>query len=287
MRDEPSRTAEVVCLFRAADQRRAPAERIVDDPYAKLFLGPVLRAALATIEATGRIGELAEEHAPGLMTYVVCRHRFIDDCLARGLDDSTAQVVLLGAGYDTRAYRFVDALGDRPFYELDFPATSRRKARVLERNARDLPDREVVRIEIDFAREHVDDVLIAAGFAPGLPTFFVWEGVSMYLKRAAVKDTLSRLHALGGPGTMLAMDYWFLVDEPDLVSTAYRAGANLLHLLGEPVTFSLHPEDAGPFMERTGFEVVDLADADELERRYVRDGRHVYPGNYVVAARKI
>jgi hypothetical protein len=58
-----------------------------------------------------------------------------------------------------------------------------------------------------------------------------------------------------------------------------------LSLVGEPVLFALHPEDAGPFLRRLGFDITDLAGAEELRRRYVRDGRHVFPGNYVLEAR--
>jgi len=128
VRGRPSQTAEVVCLMRASDQRRRPAERILDDPYARWFLGPMSRAALATWEASGRWGRLAERLSPGLTAWVLARHRWIDDCLARAVEGDVAQVVLLGAGYDTRAYRFAAALRGRPVYEVDFPATSRRKA---------------------------------------------------------------------------------------------------------------------------------------------------------------
>jgi methyltransferase (TIGR00027 family) len=212
------------------------------------------------------------------------RHRFIDDALARSLAGPLDQVVILGAGYDTRAYRFADRLRGRRVYELDFPSTSRRKRRIVEEHGGELPLQTVERIEIDFEHEHLDDVLLAAGFAPGKATFFVWEGVAMYLSRAAVKDTLARIRALCGAGSVLAMDYWFLIDAPDVVSTAYRVSPNLLHLVGEPITFSLHPEDARPFMQTLGYEIADLGGGDELRRRYVRDGRHVYPGNYVLEA---
>ena len=127
-------------------------------------------------------------------------------------------------------------------------------------------------------------VFLGAGFQCNAPTFFIWEGVAMYLTRASVKDTLACIHQLGAGGSRLAMDYWYLVDSPGLMGTAVRLSSNLLHLLGEPVTFSLHPEDAPPFMERLGFEVVDLADHEELERRYVRDERRIHAGNYVLEA---
>ena len=80
------------------------------------------------------------------------------------------------------------------------------------------------------------------------------------------------------------MDFWYLLDAPDLVSAAYRMSANLLSLLGEPVTFGIHPEDVEPFLARLGYRVLDVADTPALEQRYVRDGRRVLPGSYLVHA---
>src|SRR5712691_9036033 len=101
VRGRPSQTAEAVCLMRASDQRRPPAERIVDDPYARWFLGPMSRATLASWEASGRWGRLAERLSPGLTAWVLTRHRYVDDCLVGALEGDVDQVVLLGAGYDT------------------------------------------------------------------------------------------------------------------------------------------------------------------------------------------
>lgn len=283
MKDEPSRTAEMVCAFRATDQRHPPAERIIDDPYAKLFLRPLMRAGLATFEASGRLGDLAIEMSPGLLTYVLARHRFIDDALAAALDERTVpveQVVLLGAGYDTRAYRFADKLRGRKVFEVDFPSTSRRKAEIVADKKKELPAVDPTIVEIDFAKETLADRLEAHGFTRNARTFFVWEGVSMYLPRKAVKDTLSTIRAISGPKSEVAMDFWYLLDAPDLISTAHRMSANLLYFLGEPMTFGIHPEDVGPFADRLGLSLADLADAEQLERRYIRDGRRVYPACY-------
>lgn len=281
----PSQTAELVCLMRATDQRRAPADRIVDDPYAKLFLGPMARAALRTWEATGVFGEILERFSPGLTTWVLCRHRAIDDHLVRALGAGVEQVVLLGAGYDTRAYRFAEPLGARATWEVDFPATSRRKARVVAASRKRLPRARVEVVEIDFQRESLRERLAAAGFREARRTFFVWEGVSMYLTRAAVKATLGTLREIAAPGSELAADFWYLLDSPDLVATASRFSTNFLALLGEPVTFPMHPEDAGAFLDRLGFDVGEIAGGETLERRYVRDGRRAAPGMYLVHAR--
>lgn len=280
----PSQTAEAVCLMRATEEHRDASERILDDPYAKLFLGPLARAGLASWEASGKLGEFAARLSPGMAAYVLTRHRFIDDCLSRALARGVGQLVLLGAGYDSRAYRFAAELRGRPVFEVDFPATSRRKARILTGQADSLPAVDVRRIEIDFETDALEDRLREAGFTRRLRSFFVWEGVSMYLTRHAVKGTLTTLHGIAAPQSEVAMDFWFLIDAPDPLSTAYRMSANLLSLLGEPVTFGIHPEDVGPFLGRLGYRVRDLADAAELERRYIRDGRRVFSGNYLVHA---
>lgn len=286
MRNEPSRTAEAVCLFRASDQRRPPETRIVDDPYARLFLGPLFRTALTALEATGRLGELAEEYSPGLIAYVLARHRFIDDALEAALTGGRAeQVVLLGAGYDTRAHRFAHLLSGRPVFELDFPATSRRKAQIAAEKSLLLPQGSLHRVEIDFLGQRIEDVLERAGFARGAPTFFIWEGVSMYLTRSAVKATLATIRELGGPGSELAMDFWYLLDDHGLLAAAHRAGANLLYLLGEPITFGIHPEDVDHFLRRIGLELIETAEPSDLEARYVKDDRRIYPACYVIRAR--
>ncbi len=284
VRGQPSQTAEAVCWMRASEQRHKPADRIVDDPYAKLFLGPMLRAALATWEGSSRLGELADRFAPGLVTWVLCRHRYIDDCLRRALAGDTEQVVALGAGYDMRAYRFAPDLEERPVFEVDYPATSQRKARILARHQRELPAADVRIVEMDFQADSLRDRLQGAGFRHGAPTFFVWEGVAMYLSRDAVKHTLTELREISAAGSKIALDLWRLPEGADVVSAAARLSANALDLIGEPVTFAIHPEDAGPFLQRLGYRVLEIAESPTLEQRYVRDHRRVYGAAYLVHA---
>jgi methyltransferase (TIGR00027 family) len=284
---QPSRTAEATAFQRATERTQPPRLRILDDPWAEHFLRPAERAALA-VYATSRMAKRADERL-GLTHFVVTRHRYIDDRLADALAAGAQQVVVLGAGYDSRAFRFADALGERPVFELDHPATQARKERILRGLARRTPPPavDVRRIPIDFERASVEKRLASAGYDRSLRTFFVWEGVSMYLTRDAVKKTLRAIAELAPPGSELAFDAWFLLDDPDLLATWRRLSANFLHLLGEPVTFSLHPEDAGPFLAGVGLELCDVARAGDLERRYARRGRrlHVYPACWLAHAR--
>ena len=263
----PSLTAEAVTLARALEQLKPEDERVVDDPFAHLFLSRASQAALAAWSGS-LTGRMLRRLGPSATTYVPLRHRYIDDHLVEALDGGAHQVVLLGAGYDTRAYRLADRLDGRPVYEVDLAAISRAKAAKVAKHAATLPATNVVRVEIDFESEGLQDVLPAAGFEVGASTFFTWEGVPMYLTRAAVQSTLDAVHELGGAGSQLAHDMWHLVDDPGPLGTARRSAPNALSLIGEPVTFGVHPEDYEHFLVRHGFRVVDLASASALQERY-------------------
>mgnify|MGYP002633636952 CR=1 FL=1 len=280
MRDAPSRTAEAVCLFRALEQLTPGATRVLDDPYARMFLGPLGRAALNSVGATGRLAHSPLNYAPMLVNFVVARHRFIDDALAAALDDGGVdQVLLLGAGYDTRAWRFADRLGGVPVFEVDHPSTAGRKAQIVEKEA-GLPAANRTVVHVDFQVHSLRERLFAAGFQPQGRTFTVWEGVSMYLTREAVKACLRAVHDITAPHSRLAADFWFLTDGSDLSSAAHRMGANLLHVLGEPVLFGIHPEESGFFVGQLGYDMLDLCGTAELEARYL-GARKSLPGEFV------
>jgi methyltransferase (TIGR00027 family) len=279
----PSRTAEVTCLMRARERHRPVASRIVDDPYAHLFLSTAGRAAAEAARLRGPVTRALERLAPGVTTFVLCRHRFMDDRLRAALAAGVEQVLILGAGYDTRAYRLAADLRGRTVFELDFPATSRRKVDIVRRNAARLPATRVVHVEIDFEQDPLARRLADAGFAAGTATFVVWEGVAPYLSRAAVRQTLVDLADLCGRGSELVMDFWHLPDGNDVMALARRVGAQLIALVGEPVTFALHPDDAAHLLGACGWTVDDTALAHDLEERYVRDGRRLEPSLYVMA----
>ena len=149
LQSRPSLTAEAVTMARALEHLKPAPQRLIDDPLAHLFLSRPSRRALSAWSGslTGRV--LRTLGATGT-TYVPLRHRFIDDHLVAALEAGVAQVVLLGAGYDTRAYRFADQLQGRPVFEVDLAAISRAKAATVAKHSDEFPDANVVRVEIDF-----------------------------------------------------------------------------------------------------------------------------------------
>jgi methyltransferase (TIGR00027 family) len=279
MRDAPSRTAEAVALFRALEQLTPEGQRVLDDPYARLFLSPIGRAALTTVGATGRLAQSPLAYAPVLVNFVLARHRFIDDALAAELEGGEVeQVLLLGAGYDTRAWRFADALDGVRVFEVDHPSTARRKASIVEKS--DLPEVARTVVHVDFQVQSLRERLLDAGFEPGRRTFTVWEGVSMYLTRDAVKACLRTLKEITASNSKVTADFWFLTDGADLSSAAHRMSTNLLEVLGEPVLFGIHPEEAEFFVGQLGYDTRDLCAPAELEARYL-GARRSYPAVFV------
>jgi methyltransferase (TIGR00027 family) len=218
--------------------------------------------------------------------WVPLRHRYIDDHLVELLDAGAVQVVLLGAGYDMRAYRFAERLGGRPVYEVDLPAISRAKAATIDRHRKQFPKTNVVRVEIDFEHQTLAEVLADAGLQIGGLTFVTWEGVPMYLTRAAVKATLDAVHDLTGAGSLIAHDMWTVVDDPSPLGTVRRIAPTALSFIGEPVTFAVHPEEIDAFYERRGFDVVDIATGEQLVERYDAGRAFVDPSVYAVVAKR-
>ena len=200
-------TAQTMALQRAMETARPRSSRLFDDPLARDFLRGPLRAAadLAAVPVVGRVvPALYDVIWPGPRPSAVARTRLIDDTLAEALADGITQVVLLGAGFDSRAWR-LPAIRRAHVIEVDRPDTQHAKVAALRRTGQPL---ERVRFTpVDFERDDLAAAIRAADLATDRPAVFVWEGVTNYLSAAAVDQTLSVLRALAAPGTLLLFTY--------------------------------------------------------------------------------
>jgi methyltransferase (TIGR00027 family) len=281
----PSATAQWTTLTRALELDRPEAERIVTDQFAPLFLAGGYRQVLAGLRAGRAVMRAAQRiELAGLAAHALCRHRFIDDHLLAELAAGAEQLLVLGAGYDSRAYRFAAELTGRPVYEVDLGPTSQRKANIVAAHPDVFAGGRVNRVVIDFRTESLADVLLSAGFSVGVRTVVIWEGVLMYLDDAAVRSTLHTLRQICGTGSTLAMDCWYEL-RGSVLDDVRRVGAKAIGLIGEPVTFSLAPDAAPALLGDAAMDVDELLEWRELADRYATDGRHCEPSLYVVAAR--
>jgi methyltransferase (TIGR00027 family) len=207
----------------------------------------------------------------GMTGYVLSRHVWMDEQLVEHRPD---EVIVLGAGYDTRARRLP---GPR-YWEVDHPATASRKRRLS-------PEHPAIRVDVDFERQSLSEELLRAGFPGGARTFVVWEGVSMYLTRAALRQTLQTLSALVGEGSRLVMDAIAAPDGATVDDHLHRLSAALMPVLGEPITLQPHPDDLAAVLRSDGWSPLHTLRAVDLEERYV-PSRRVLPNAYVMAAER-
>jgi methyltransferase (TIGR00027 family) len=178
------------------------AERLLGPSERQLIEAHPVSAALSENYLKGR----QNRDVAGMSNVLLIRTRFIDDYMDRALQSGAAQVVILGAGFDTRAYRFSDLLKDTLVFEVDYHSTQRLKKLRLEQALGAIPPH-VRFVEIDFERNTLADALAAAGYKSGRKTFFIWEGVSMYLSEPSVRQTLRTMAEMSAAGSSLVMDF--------------------------------------------------------------------------------
>jgi methyltransferase (TIGR00027 family) len=263
-----SRTAEHNALFRAIEARRPAGQRIVDDPLAVAFLGRPFRALVGA----ARVGacrqalvRIIDHNWPGVRPTVVARTRLIDE-MVTGLADETPQVVILGAGFDTRAWR-LPALRSAAVFEVDHPDTQRTKRAVVARLGADASRPEVRFVPTDFHLGRLSSAMAAAGHDVAVPTLFLWEGTTNYLTADAVDATLRWCAA--APGSHLVITY---IDEdvltdPDRYHGAERVLATVGRT-GERMTFGLPPAGLGTYLAERGLTLVSDEGAAAFRRRF-------------------
>lgn len=267
MRNRASLTAEYMALFRAMESAQPARSRLFCDPFAARFLHGWRKWSygIARCGAGRRLVEwLFDQELPGARAAGIARTKWIDDEVTRALETST-QLVLLGAGFDTRAYRLPAAQRVSTF-ELDHPETSLAKQATLRREIESML-KPVQFVNIDFNTQSVADVLSRTGFDKTQSTCFVWEGVTNYLSPEAVDGVLRQIaQAAGGSILLFTYVHRGVFDEPSLFFGAERL-LSRLHSIGEPWTFGLYPEEIEEYLAARKLRLVrDLSVAEVWER---------------------
>jgi len=201
---KPSRTAQFVALNRALGNL-APRVPGFSDPFSVQFLPEKWRKRVEKVRASLASGARTSPYAlwqRPMGTFTQFRTVILDRALAAALP--VAQLVILGAGLDSRAWR-LDSLKDTIVFEVDFPASQawkRERAASIRFQAKD-----VRFVAVDFQHDPLAPLIQAAGFDPAKRTFWLWEGVTMYLSPAAVSANLGAFAALSAPGSRIALTY--------------------------------------------------------------------------------
>ena len=275
----PSRTAHFVALGRAIADTGISHIPTFSDPTARVFLNARGRRSLAKIELATRAARRSArlEAARGMADIIGLRTVAIDAAVRAAIAGGARQLVILGAGYDGRAWRMGELAGVRVF-EVDHPATQGAKRAHLAELPR--PNDAVTFVAIDFERESLDAVLQRAGHDRRSPTCWIWEGVVMYLTRDAMRATLAAVAGRSAPGSTLIVNY----------HTAHRRfiARLMFWLMGEPQISAWTPEEMAADLRSAGFQVREDSGMTQWNERFAERRGRVERGSYmrVVVARK-
>ena len=207
----------------------------------------------------------------GVYNYVVARTRYIDAVFRRALAEQFGQILILGAGFDTRALRFQQESRDARIFELDVPATQSAKISQYQKRSLAVPAN-LSFIPIDFDRDSLPAKLSDAGFQRGQRSLFVMEGLLMYLQPESVDATYLTIREYGGEGSWVVFDYVYAsvlrreklyYGESEVMASVARAG--------EGWHFGIERGKLGEFLSAYGLKSIDEKDAQELERTYFKD----------------
>lgn len=264
--NKASISAEMVARYRAAEYLLVPAEqRICNDPFAQHFLSAEAVRILHSPVRRTVCRLLLKFLIPGVYNAIIARVRFLDDRLQECFEQGLEQVVILGAGYDTRAYRF-DGLAEQvQVYELDHPATQAVKKAKIKEIFNLVPDH-VTHVPVELDRDDLVGKLAAAGYDRQKKTLFIMEGLAMYLPPLFVDKILAFIRENSGSGSAVAFDYL----PPSMVAGTVRAreGRSMIKSAkkwGEPFRFGLNVTDAEGFMRFRGFRSVVNVHAPDLK----------------------
>ena len=256
-----------MALFRALESTGPLGRRLFDDPFAATFVSAPLRRVVrwSAVPVLGTVLRQIIDHLwPGARSSGVARTRLIDDWIAASIANGSQQLVVLGAGFDSRAWR-MPALVGVPIFEVDHPATMAEKRRGI---AAATAESDVVSVALDFDRDRLPDALGAAGFDPSRHTTVVWEGVTNYLTEDAVRSVLAWAGSLAA-GSKLIFTYVHRrgLEDP----TSFEAAEKILLAVasaGEPWTFGWVPEALSRCLQAHGLRLEEDLGADDYRARY-------------------
>jgi methyltransferase (TIGR00027 family) len=261
----------------ALEQQVPQAQRIIDDPLAYRFL-PLALKSLVNLCRIAPLRHLivkaVDQRGPGVRAGLLCRKRYIDEKLLLALNTGIRSVVILGAGFDTRAYRMPE-LASLQIYEVDMLQNIDAKKKTLQLLYGQIPDH-VTFVAVDFDRQDLRNELQQAGYSEQCLSFFIWEGVTQYIHEKSVRKVFEFLNK-AQKQSRLVFSY---VREDFIKGEKVYGLEGLYHetrVKSRLWQFGLEPETVGAFLAQYGWEELEQVGSVEYEERYLKPVKRVMP----------
>ncbi len=254
----PSRTSILTAAARALGSREPDPSVRNPDWLADRLIGPaelklIEEHAIGTALDRDIRDAMNDLDVFGFVWLMLVRTRFIDEMLDRAVRSGATQVVILGAGFDTRAHRFTELLRDVAVIEIDYGATQDYKRRRVDAALGGSPAN-LVYAPIDFVHESLGEVLGRAGFDRHRRTYYICEGVSMYVPEDGMKATLRAIAEASGSGSTLLLEYMNRAGLDVMVRHPTGMIKNAIDW-GEPFVFGVPDGEDREFFREMGLEL--------------------------------
>jgi methyltransferase (TIGR00027 family) len=259
------------------------------DDMARIFLPRKVRFFLSFKFIRESIKKKMRKFVPGTYEYVTGRTNFCDEQFKLSVEEDWPQIVLLGAGYDTRFLRFQSRIKNTKVFELDEATIQSEKKRLLEKAGIKVPANHVF-VAVNFNTDKLEEVLNESGYESLKRTLFLWEGVSMYLEQSSVEQMLTFISGKSAKGSRIVFDYF---DKEILEGNSQLYGAKEIAAevkkSNEPFQFGIDPNEIDPFLEKHNLKLVTQYAPEKLEAEYLTNDKnvlfgHVYGFGYQVVA---
>ena len=270
--DKASQTAQYMALFRALESTRPANKRLFKDPYAISFLDGKLKLAtrLSPLFFVRRYVQKAiHKKIPGAFSSGIARTRYIDDLLKQSIQNNIQQVIILGAGFDTRALR-LECLKTIPVIEIDHPNTSRKKTTTLNKLMDHLPGH-IRYWQIDFNKESLNELATRENLDFSIPTTIIWEGVTNYLDEQAINNTFAFAKQFA-TGSYIIFTYVHK-DVLEAPQNFFGAAQLLkdLDAIEERWTFGFNPEKLSAYLQQYNYVLLEDFGATHYRDKYLPD----------------
>lgn len=242
--------AESIANVRAYESSKSEDERICYDPLAIHFINPKMWEVLVEHP------EMVADTEAGINS-IVSRVRYLDDIVEKSVKEGLEQLVILGAGFDTRAYR-IEGLENVKVFEVDHPTTQQYKTRKIKEIFQSNSEN-VVYVPVDFESEKISEELFKKGYNASLKTLFLMEGFIYYITPEAVAETLSFIVKNSGKGSAVVFDY--LLDSGVKEGNKQRPDANVFK-------FGIKEDGLEEFLGQFGFSDIQGSTTKDLKKLY-------------------
>jgi methyltransferase (TIGR00027 family) len=264
-----SKTAEFTCMIRSASFYEKNPKYKSNDYIAPVlvpkFFIPVIKISPLRKLFINRF------FPPGMYEYVIARTKFVDSIFQKVLNDQFDQILIFGAGFDSRGVRFAASNQKTKIFELDAPVTQEAKINQFKKRGVEIDPR-VIFVSIDFNKESVEDKLLESGFKKNQKSLFILEGLTMYLNSEAIDNTFKVINQFAGEDSEVVFDY--------IYSSVLR-GENLYYgesevLDGvkkedEPWSFGIEKSEIESFLENRNLELIKNLNSEDLEKEFFKD----------------